>query len=207
MGIVYFVRHGQVESLENIIYGRLPRFALSVRGEKMLEQSAEQLMSRHIRYVYSSPLLRAMQSARIIQKKLGLSRVKRSKTLLEVRTSCEGMPLLSLQRSRFDYYFSPMRKHGDETMVDIYERMKHFLDALYRKHATENVVVVSHGDPIMILLAGIMGCPMTLESIRPKNGTYIHYGEIRSVARVGTSNYVVKEVFEPNRSSYDDRRN
>ena len=70
--IIYFVRHGKVYNPTDILYGRLPRFGLAEEGIQQIEQTATYLKQEAIDVLYSSPLLRAKQTAEIIQKRLGL---------------------------------------------------------------------------------------------------------------------------------------
>lgn len=60
---VHLVRHGEVHNPERILYGRLPGYRLSDRGEQMAQLVGDHLASHDIALVRSSPLLRAQQTA------------------------------------------------------------------------------------------------------------------------------------------------
>ena len=60
---VHLVRHGEVHNPERILYGRLPGYRLSDRGEQMASLVGEHLAESDIALVRSSPMLRAQQTA------------------------------------------------------------------------------------------------------------------------------------------------
>ncbi|HJP76583.1 MAG TPA: histidine phosphatase family protein [Pseudonocardiaceae bacterium] len=61
--IVHLVRHGEVHNPEGVLYGRLPGYHLSTRGEQQAIVVAEFLADRDIVHVANSPLQRAQQTA------------------------------------------------------------------------------------------------------------------------------------------------
>jgi broad specificity phosphatase PhoE len=83
--------------------------------------------------------------------------------LLEVQTGYQGSPN-SILKPGFSFY-EPRRSPEDESMEDVFRRLRRFLDRLVRRHAGETVVAVSHGDPIAILRVGLDRLPMTAQSL------------------------------------------
>ncbi len=63
---VWLVRHGYVHNPNKIIYGRLPRFRLSERGVEEARAAGRMMSEMTLHAAYSSPLLRARQTAREI---------------------------------------------------------------------------------------------------------------------------------------------
>src|SRR5690625_7035780 len=61
--IVHLVRHGEVHNPERILYGRMPGYRLSSRGQQMAQCVADHLQDADVALVRSSPLLRAQQTA------------------------------------------------------------------------------------------------------------------------------------------------
>src|SRR5437879_13615625 len=61
--IVHLVRHGEVHNPQGVLYGRLPGYHLSTRGEQQAIIVAEFLAERDIVHVAHSPLQRARQTA------------------------------------------------------------------------------------------------------------------------------------------------
>jgi len=61
---IHLLRHGEVQNPEGILYGRLPDYVLSERGQAMAQRVAGFLSAtRKIDAVISSPLERAQQTA------------------------------------------------------------------------------------------------------------------------------------------------
>src|SRR5947209_20583375 len=67
---IYVVRHAHVHNPHDILYGRLPRFRLSELGLEQARKVADFLSGRNIEAIYSSPLLRARQTAEMIAQSL-----------------------------------------------------------------------------------------------------------------------------------------
>ena len=61
--IVHVMRHGEVHNPEKILYGRLPDYHLSERGQAQAQAVADWLAERDITYVVASPLERAQETA------------------------------------------------------------------------------------------------------------------------------------------------
>ena len=194
---IYFVRHGRTTNKDNVFYGRIPRVGLSEIGREQVKCSANYLKSKHITKIFSSSLLRARQSAAIISKTLGCNNVSRSNLITEINSYMEGKPFEFGKASKFDHYFSPLRKPENETMTDIRDRMTRFVNLVVKKNKGKNVVIIAHGDPFMILKAELKGLPMELSSIRLGEGTYIKYGEIYLI-QIENNKRIINSVFYPN---------
>src|SRR4051794_22380086 len=89
------VRHAEVDNARRVLYGRLPRFALSAAGRREAERLAEALGREPVAALYSSPLLRARQTAGVIARHHPDAARHVSALLHEVRSAWEGAPLAS----------------------------------------------------------------------------------------------------------------
>lgn len=159
--VIYFIRHGQVDNPDNVLYGRLPGFHLSPNGCRQAQETAIQLRKLHIDYLYTSPLLRARQTAKIIGKEIN-KKPMISHLLKEVRLIFEGMNVSVYKRDIQPYlYENKYLKRGQESIEEIWDRMMIFVKMVYRKHGNAQIVAVSHGDPILILKAKACGHEFT----------------------------------------------
>lgn len=70
--IIYFMRHGEVHNPDKILYGRLSRFRLSDVGKEGIHTIANELKEKGVDIIYSSPLLRARQTAGIVGGYVGI---------------------------------------------------------------------------------------------------------------------------------------
>lgn len=177
---IFFVRHGEVNNPNKICYGRLPGFSLTSQGEKEIIKTSQQLSKNKIAAIYSSPLLRTKQSAKIISNILHLP-IHYSDDLLEINSSMEGKPQAYIFSNTINYDVFASKKNNvtGETIKNVAQRMQKFIDETKKTYSEKNIVAVSHGDPIMIVRAIMEGLPLELNSLRPINrGGYIRHGEI-----------------------------
>lgn len=193
---IYLVRHGKIHNPKNIFYARLPRFGLGEEGKKQLEATGKFLATQNISHIYTSPLLRARQSAHIINKQLQLPRLSLSKKLLEVKTSLQGKPFDYIRSINLDFYTDSYRSEGDERLEDIEERMMEFFRQMHQKHTGENIVAVTHGDPIIITTTMLNNIPLSLTAIRPPEEKYPGYGEVFRIV-VDKDTMQVTPLFRP----------
>lgn len=192
---IYLVRHGEVHNPKGIIYARLPRYSLSKKGIKQIEQTSNFLKNKDISAIYSSPMLRTRQTSKIIQNKLPNSKIRYLIDLMEVKTSLQGKLFADVDLVNTDYYSPPVLKPTDETMEQIGARMEKAIKMIARNNMGKNIVIVSHGDPIMILEARIKKLPMKMSSIR--GIPYITHGEIIQFTTKPNDEIQTKRVFIP----------
>lgn len=146
--VISFIRHGEVRNPQGILYGRLPRFGLSEQGRAQARAIAEALRGQQIAAVYSSPMLRARQTAQaILDVRPGLP-MHLSKLINEVHSSHEGRPLAELKASGWDLYTGS----EFEQPHDVQQRALRFIDRTRKQHQGRHVVVVTHGDVIAFII-------------------------------------------------------
>ncbi|QMV86223.1 histidine phosphatase family protein [Corynebacterium hindlerae] len=159
--IVHLLRHGEVYNPDRILYGRLPGYHLSARGNAMAEQVAEALQDHDITYLAASPLQRAQETAAPLSRKLGLD-VDIDKGLLEAGNRYEGLRVKSWKSQLWNPVRWPLMKNpslpswGEHYSV-IEARM---MDAIERgRLAAEGheAVLVSHQLPIVMVQRSVQG--------------------------------------------------
>ncbi len=145
---LHLVRHGEVHNPEGVLYGRLPRFALSERGHEMAALAAANLAGRgrSVAAVYASPLLRAQQSALPIAQLFG-QETKTLSALIEPYNKFEGMPSRGVQAAFNDprhwlKLWNPLLPSWGEP----YERIARRVTRAMNEAAAE----IEHGDIIMV---------------------------------------------------------
>jgi broad specificity phosphatase PhoE len=177
---VYFLRHAAYENPNQILPYRLHGFRLSKLGKIGTEKLAESLHQHSIEAVYASPLDRTRETAEIIAKKFNLS-VLTDDRLLEVRSPLQGKPEgFTEAMGGWKIYDSDWYKRGGgETPLEIFSRMDSFMKEKVREHSGKEIIVVSHGDPIMIYIAGHQGKHLTAESL--VTTPYIQMGQCVSL--------------------------
>jgi broad specificity phosphatase PhoE len=161
---ILLVRHADVHNPRLLFYGRLPRFRLSELGRRQAAFLAEYLRDEPVSRFYTSPMLRARQTAEILAAKHPGATVHRAIELIEVRTGWIGATPEELPE-RINLY-EPRHSPDDETIEQVWRRVDRLLRRLVRRHRGETLCCVSHGDPVVVAHAGYLGLPLTLGSIR-----------------------------------------
>ena len=159
--IVHLLRHGEVHNPEKILYGRLPGFRLSTRGERQAEIVAEHLADADLAAVVASPLERAQQTAAPTAKRHGLEIVT-DEGLIEADNAFEGQRVAvgdgALRSPKhWPLLRNPFRPSWGEPYRQIPERM---LAAVHRARelgAGHEVLCVSHQLPIWTLRRYVTG--------------------------------------------------
>ena len=163
MTTIHLVRHGEVDNPERILYGRLPNFGLTERGDEMARRVGEHFASAEVRPVelVASPLLRAQQTITPLQERLDLP-VFTDDRVIEAANSFEGQKVdarrLADPRNLWRLH-NPLTPSWGEPYRQIVLRMQAAMASLRAKlikHGPEaEGVIVSHQLPIwMTRLAG-----------------------------------------------------
>lgn len=168
---VHLVRHGEVHNPTGVFYGRIPGFKLSENGRNQVKKLGKHLSNRSIKKIYASPLDRTKETAAIIQEFFPTIPVSYDERLIEVGSPVQGKPMAELIPSQWNFYIEEFIAQGGESLEDIWKRMSSFFSEVVPLHDNEEIIVVSHGDPIMITAASYQGLPLRFESIR--NSVYI----------------------------------
>ena len=139
---------------------------LSTRGRQDMERTAQHLADLPLAAIYSSPLLRARQSAAYIAKTRETTPLRACAGLIEVHTSWQGESQAVTSKIQGFSYYDPPKGEGDETIMNVFERMDRALRMVVRRHPGQTAVCVSHGDPIKILRIGYSGKELTAANVR-----------------------------------------
>jgi broad specificity phosphatase PhoE len=159
--VVHLVRHGEVRNPDGMLYGRLPGYRLSDRGERQAAQVAEVLADRDITAVLASPLERAQQTAAPIAAAHGLE-VITEPGLIEAGNLFEGTAVGlgdGVLRNPRNWWKlrNPFRPSWGEPYSEIVTRM-----LAAAQHAAvladgHEAVCVSHQLPIWTLRQHLLG--------------------------------------------------
>lgn len=166
--VLYLVRHAATEA--NLarpprLQGRNHNPGLATLGIRQAEATRDFLADRLLSHCYTSPMLRAVQTAEIIAS----SHLKIPEKLEEL-TECdvgrwEGLDWQTIRYlDAADYHRfmeNPARYGypGGETFADVYHRASTKIEELLRAHAGEQILVVAHHVVNRTYLASLMGLP------------------------------------------------
>lgn len=163
--ILYIVRHADVHNPQDVLYGRLPRYRLSELGRRQAEVTAQVLAEEPLSAIYTSPQLRARQTAAVIAKAHPDVPVRITRLLMEVLTGWQGRPHSELEEINFNFYDNPVNP-GDERLEQLWARLNRFVGRVRRRYPGGAVVGVTHGDICFLARSGFAGLPIEIASIR-----------------------------------------
>ena len=154
-----FVRHGHVHNTGAVLYGRLPGFRLDRQGVQDAQRASRALRGKNITAIFSSPLLRARQTAREVLACSGTLPLRISKLLTEVYTYCEGRPSAEIAALQDDVYTGA--PPGFEQPADIVARALRFVQRMRRQYAGQHIAAITHGDIIVFMILWAKAMPLT----------------------------------------------
>ncbi len=169
MGSIIFLRHGQAKNnTERILAGRTPGVPLTEEGVEQSEKAAKFLEEMNISTIYSSPIERAKNTAEIVGKHNSID-VRIDDRLIELDMGkFTGKPydeIFSSHGNVFMKFYSgelEIAHNGVETFEEVKKRILDMVDHVIDNHPDENVVLVTHMDPIKAMLS-------TVVSFSPEN--------------------------------------
>ena len=152
---IYLIRHGEVHNPDQILYGRLPGFRLNDNGRRQAREAGKTLNGRSIDAVFSSPMLRARQTAQAILAHHPHLKLRISGLINEVCTSFEGRPGAEIDARDGDVYTGVNACY--EQPRDILLRTRRFISRVSRRYPNGRVAAVTHGDMITFMVLWAKG--------------------------------------------------
>ena len=160
---VFMVRHGAtILSAEDRFAGATD-VPLSDEGREQTRRLAERLSREKIAAIYASPLGRTIETAQIlaaphkldVQAREGLREISHGRWEQMTRREVEEkFPEEAAEWEKDPYTFAPL---GGESGLAVTARALPALIELVRKHAGQNILVVSHKGTIRLLLSSLLG--------------------------------------------------
>jgi len=184
----FLLRHGQtIFQQKNIdkIYSDDEYLSLEItrEGKEKIKERAQELKAKNIDLIFSSPLLRAKQTARIVSEILNLG-VEYDDRLVDMKMG----ELAGKPTSAYDEFFLEkklglvQRPKGGENWVDILSRMENFIADIEAKYRNKNILVISHGEPLWLLSAHFKGAKTADEFLATRrtkeNNSYPDTGDL-----------------------------
>ena len=161
--MIIFLRHGQAENnTKKILAGRSPGVNLTEAGIQQAEQAGKMLESLNISAIYSSPIDRALQTAEIVGKHCDLE-ISIDDRLIELDmgkfTKMPYDEIFAKHGNVFLKFYEgseEVSENGVETFTKVQKRVFDMVDFIINKHKNENVVLVTHMDPIKAMIGKVL---------------------------------------------------
>lgn len=163
MGQIIFLRHGQAKNnTDRILAGRTEGIPLTETGIKQAQHTAELLEHMNISAIYSSPIQRAKHTAEIAGRHNSVD-VTIDERLIELDmgkfTGMHYDQIFNNHGNVFMKFYNgelEIAHNGVETFSQVKNRVLSLVDHVIEKHPDENVVLVTHMDPIKAMLSTIV---------------------------------------------------
>ena len=155
---ISFVRHGEADG-RGVCYGRLPGVGLTPAGQEQAQRTAKVLAISELAAVFSSPLLRAAQTALAILEYQRAAAFIIENLLLEVHSPFDGKPREIVKERRFDLYTGIGAEY--EQPQDVLARGLKFIEATFARYAQKHVAAVTHGDMMAFITLWALGVSLT----------------------------------------------
>ena len=163
LGSIIFLRHGQAKNnIERILTGRTPGVPLTEKGIEQAEKAAKFLEHMNISAIYSSPIERARHTAEIVGKHNSLD-VTIDDRLIELDMGkFTGVPYDEIFNSHGNVFMKfyngelEIAHNGVETFSEVKKRILGIVDHVIENHPDQNVVLVTHMDPIKAMLSTVV---------------------------------------------------
>ena len=161
--MIIFLRHAQAENnVKRILAGRTEGVSLTKAGIEQAKQIAKYLKPLDISAIYSSPIERASHTAEIVAKNNSLD--------YELDDRITEIDMGKFTRMNYDDMFAKygniflkfyendpvIAEHEVETYLHVQRRVLDMVDHIVKKHKNENVILVTHMDPIKSMLSTVM---------------------------------------------------
>lgn len=176
------IRHGETDwNSEGRWQGQID-IPLNENGLEHARELAIELAREGIQAIYSSDLLRAIQTADPLAKRAGIP-VNLDPRLREIHQGeWQGMRVEDI-RVRYAERFQQRRANplaiappGGETVLQVQERVYQSLDDILLRHPDETVAIVAHGFVIAVLRLRLENHPLEkVWSLIPPNGKWFTY--------------------------------
>jgi probable phosphoglycerate mutase len=182
MSLIIFMRHGQAyNNVQKLLVGRNLESHLTDLGREQVRNTSQILKTINIDQIYSSPVIRTVETAEIVSDVVNMP-FQKDDRLFEIELGkLVGM-----------YYEDLINKHGNlfvkfysdddnensllefevESFRAVKQRISELLKEITIKHQNENVLLVSHLDPIKAAISLIMNIkPSSVYNIQVPNAS------------------------------------
>jgi probable phosphoglycerate mutase len=185
LGSLIFLRHGQAKNnTERLLAGRTPGVPLTETGIQQIEGTAKLIEKMNISKIYSSPIERAKHTAEIVANHNSLECIVDDRLIELDMGKFTGMKyddIFARHGNVFLKFYSgevEIAHNGVETFTEVKKRVLEIVDHVIQEHSNQNVLLVTHMDPIKAMLSTVMDLkPQSLFELIIANGSLTIFRE------------------------------
>ncbi len=181
MTVLLLIRHGETDYVaKGIMSARMPGVPLNDKGRQQAAAVADALASAPIKYIYSSPMERALETAAFLAERLKLE-IQLANGVIETDIGeWTGLGAKDVQHTELWQILltrpSQVQFPGGESFAGIQKRAVAELKAIAERHPDDVVACFSHADIIRLAVAYFLDMPLdSLQkiSIAPCSVTFV----------------------------------
>ncbi len=163
MGSIIFLRHGQAQNnVERVLAGRTEGVPLTEQGVQQAQNIAKFVEKMNVSKIYSSPIQRAKHTAEIVANHNSLD-LSLDERLIELDmgkfTGIKYDEIFNTHGNVFMKFYSgdvEIAHNGVETFAEVKKRVLSIVDHCLTEHHNQNILLVTHMDPIKAMLSTVM---------------------------------------------------
>lgn len=165
----YFVRHAETEiNKEKRFNGALVNSDITKQGRLDTIKLAENMRDINFDAVYSSPIIRALETAEIIMdKQSSMLKIEIREELKEINLGKWDGTIISSNKNHpefYNYFNRPDQFNAEmiqgESFYHLIDRGVKVLKDIYDKYPTGNILIVSHGVILTVVMNYLLGVPL-----------------------------------------------
>ena len=161
MATLLLVRHGHTDAAGKRLTGWQPGVHLNERGRTEAGRLVDRLDGVRVEAIYSSPLERCRETAAPLAKDRRLSVHIRRRLIETGYGEWTGRSIAQVRKTKLwrtvERVPSAMRFPGGESLLEVQARAVDEVNRIAQDHRKGIVVVVSHADPIRLVIAHVAG--------------------------------------------------
>ena len=161
MATLLLVRHGHTDAAGKRLTGWLPGVHLNELGRTEAGRLVDRLDGVRVEAIYSSPLERCRETAAPLAKDRRLSVHIRRRLIETGYGEWTGRSIAQVRKTKLwrtvERVPSAMRFPGGESLLEVQARAVDEVNRIAQEHRKGIVVVVSHADPIRLVIAHVAG--------------------------------------------------
>ena len=142
---IYVTRHGQTDwNVQKKVMGRCDE-PLNQTGLKQAEETRVNLLNTDIDLIICSPLMRAKQTADVINKDRNIPIIYDDRIIERDFGEFEGMETKDFDFYGYWDYYKNLQFVSAENIQIFFKRVNEFLDDIIEKYSDKKVLIVAHG--------------------------------------------------------------
>lgn len=177
-GRIFLLRHGETEwNRERRVMGRRP-IPLCAEGRDQLSRVVPHLRGLGIGTIWTSPMVRARETAEMAAEALGGAPVREEPGLAEVDYAAwEGLGFRELLEdpNYHEFHKDPLGARvpgGGETLLEVRNRVFAACERILARTEEGHPLLVSHGDPLRLVVSACLAIdPEQFRRVRLDNGS------------------------------------